>query len=83
MRFGHLKMALAEHDAALKFYEKTYGVRVEKPLPPWEKPEVTPEMRSYFASLGRKGGRSKSPTKIAAVTRNAKIARARATCAQG
>jgi hypothetical protein len=66
-------MATQEYETALTFYERTYGVNVEKPLSPWEKPEVTPEMRAYFASLGRKGGQSKSPAKIAAVTKNAKI----------
>jgi hypothetical protein len=69
-RFGHMRMALAEHDAALKFYEKTYGVRVEKPPEPLEKPQATPEMRQYFASLGRLGGRSRSERKKAASRQN-------------
>jgi hypothetical protein len=69
-RFGHLKMALAEHDAALKFYARTYGVKVEKPPEPLSPLEVTPEMRLYFASLGRRGGASKSPRKQAASRAN-------------
>ena len=63
-------MATQEYESALKFFEKTYGVKVENPPEPLEKPEITPEMHRYFASLGRHGGSSKSEKKRSASRRN-------------
>ena len=73
-------MALAEFERAKVFYEKTYGVKVAAPVEPrapLAKTELTQEMREYLASVGRKGGQSKSPAKIAASSRNIKIASGR------
>jgi hypothetical protein len=37
-----------------------------------EKPTAPAAVRAYLAEIGRKGGKSKSPTKLAAIAKNAK-----------